>query len=212
MARRTDRVSLPSVESVRGTNSGASFSKSGTNSGASKNAYGRTPLAVTVDPRLKDLDVRVYSFLAAAERDGRCSVGTRLIARSLRKSRRDVDLSLKRLHVSGHIGKSAVAGRRSEFVLLSEVFGPVAQRAERPAHNGKVAGSTPAGATIACGHCRKQCKRLPITGICRSCATVMRVAEILRANPAATEEEVYLRLRTASAKTIRTAIRKLRAA
>jgi hypothetical protein len=93
----------------------------------SRMRFGRIPLEVLADRRLKHRDVRVYGVLSASCWQGSVvPVGTRRIARLARCAERLVTDSLIRaLEVAGHIKKQPGLrrGQRGRYVLLSPIFG-----------------------------------------------------------------------------------------
>lgn len=190
------KVSLK--ESVRGTDGGATFSKTGTDGCTTQFSlkHARIPWEVGTDERLSDRDVRVYFALASFTRKSpRASAGTRWISECVHIHRNNVLKSLKRLTECGHIEIAAAAhGKRNEYRLTSPLFehkGEGASKLQLPPKESRSVGT--------CTHCHQSAKRIFATGYCPACSKAIETERRFEATaaligPNATEDQVLQRM------------------
>lgn len=167
--------------------------------------HSRVPAEITADPRLKPVDVRVFSGLALFERGGMVKVGYRWLGKSCNVRISHLKNSLDRLAQHGYVVVTAKAKFRAEYQLQHQIF------TGRTAKKGEIA-VPDAAKSVTCAKCSTACKSVGKAGLCRNCMLVAKVADIIRASPESTEEEIYVRLKTRDAKGVRAAIRKVKAA
>ena len=88
-------------------------------------AYGRVPLSVLADTRLKHYDVRVFAAISSPVWQGNySSMGTRRISELAGVSRRLSLQSIKRLIEYGHMVPTVAGkGKRAGYIMTSKVFG-----------------------------------------------------------------------------------------
>ena len=125
--------------------------------------HARVPESVGSDPKLRAKDVRIYYALSLAERNGRATIGQRLLARSACMAQQHVSGSLVRLEAAGHIQVERRRRARSSYVLLAAMFrrvsiAPVEPSALHPQH-----------VIIRCPRCSRSVRQVLKIGWCRSC-------------------------------------------
>lgn len=194
--------------------------KSGTSkrSSSRRATFGRVDSGILADKRLSHVAARVYGALTTLERSGRVTAGTREIARASASTHATVQRSLGVLVELGYLEiKSAPHGKRQSYSLLSSIFsgkreanGP---KGDIKATVGEAKSVNPEAKCAKCGTTRK---RLGKSGQCRICvrkSNIEReVARILAVDPAANEEQIYLKVKARNAKEVRAAIKKVRVA
>jgi hypothetical protein len=138
--------------------------------------FAMVPWGVSVDERLKAVDVRIYAILAACRRKSTAKMGSRLLGRNACMNFRRVAASIERLISCGHIEISrSWKGARTEYRLLSPIF--------------DIKGKVPIGAElkhvavgrremVACPRCHREVGGLLKAGWCRSCAWELKVRRI----------------------------------
>lgn len=88
--------------------------------------FGRVPIEVSCDERLRNLDVRLYGFMAAFTFHGNaCEMSLQQMAEACHTSRRSIMRALDRLVECGYIvpGLHNRERQRSFYALTSKIFG-----------------------------------------------------------------------------------------
>ena len=134
-------------------------------------SHGRVPKEVVNDRSLSLAARVVYASIAVAERDGKASVGQRLIARSIGIHQETAMLAIRELQEAGHIEVFSRPRARSIYRLTHGLF--------QQEHKGKN------GAKPRCLECGKLSKTLNETGWCYSCRTRVELLRELKAESAA---------------------------
>lgn len=165
--------------------------------------FGRVPASVLLDPRLTAGDKEVYAAMALHTWGSNvCQESLRVLATMIAGDHTHVLKSAKRLVEAGHIAKEGRQRKGSRWVLLSPVFStevPVVEEARK---------------RVRCCDCGKIRRGVAITGRCRACAHAVglerKVARILKERPEATQEQVYLAVKSRNHKGIASAYQKLK--
>jgi hypothetical protein len=166
--------------------------------------WGRSPLLAIVDDRISHFAFRVCALFAVKSLHGSTIYLSHAeIAVAMNCSERQAIRVVRELERYGYLEVSRQHNRRNEYSLALPKTAPAARAGE----------SRPSDVCTTCG---KERTRFAASGDCYPCArraNIRRqVAEILERDPTATDEEVYVRLKTKRAKEIRAALQLLRGA